>query len=101
MLTREQILAATKALPTDEVDIKGLGKVRIRAISKKVATSFKGKDENDIVDQIIRLGVVDDKDQPLFTSEDSFDEWPAGIAGALSEAICELSGMNIEKKMKK
>lgn len=85
-------LLANRAGGTQDVEIPGVGTVKVRALTRAEVKACKGKDDLTQENQLIAAGMVD----PVLTP-DEVSEWldnaPAGEAVAVIEAIRDLSGL--------
>lgn len=94
-MTIDKELLLKKRLPEAEVDVPGVGTVRVRGLSRSEVMSMRSiADDIGAVDQrMIFLGMV----EPRLT-EAEVAEWYAGCPAAelepVSEMIQRLSGMN-------
>lgn len=102
MLTRDELLGQTGP-PEDEVEIPGLGKVRVRGLTRtEVLSVRKAADNAGPVDgprvlvlerKLLSAGMVEPK-----LSEDDIRAWqnvaPAGQMEPITEKIQELSGLS-------
>lgn len=82
-------------LPEREVDLPGLGTVRVRALSRSeaVGLAVHKNDVRKLECQIIRCGLVD----PVLTDAEMvgwYAEAPSGLVDLLIAAIDSLSGMS-------
>lgn len=76
-----------------DVEVDGIGVVRVRALSRAEATRFKGKHDVEILErQMLAVALVDPK-----LTEDEVARWqevaPAGELQVVVDTIVELSGM--------
>lgn len=89
----------SRRLPTDTIDLDGMGKVSVRGLSRAEVTAL-GKLAGDVEAAdvyVLVCGLVD----PALT-EDEVRTWrdnaPAAEVGAVSDRICELSGLGEAQK---
>lgn len=79
-----------------EVEIEGVGTVRIRALTRREALQLQGKEMpiEEMERKMLAFSMVD----PVLT-EDEVRQWqeasPVGEIQVVSEAIAELSGMDL------
>jgi hypothetical protein len=97
MVSVEDLLrrdGAESGFPEDDVEIPGVGTVRVRGLSRAEVLRFQAKTQNPAYAErmAIAAGMID----PVMT-EDQVAKWQrvsvAGAIGLVSDRIAELSGM--------
>jgi len=103
VLSREAFFAACPKPRVDEVEIEGIGKVRIKQLTAGAMEGInsESKGNYDITMRTIQACVLDDKGQPIFKSRDEVAELPSAIFGKFGEAVNKVNGFDPKATEKK
>ncbi|MCG3757371.1 hypothetical protein [Amycolatopsis sp. Poz14] len=95
MMDKQALFA--KRLEERDVDVPGVGTVRVRSLSRAEALSLRGKEMGAVKMERVLLSLA--MVHPRLT-EDEVKQWqeaaPAGELNTVQEVILDLSGMNKE-----
>jgi hypothetical protein len=100
MLNREQFFAATPAIQTEDVEVPGMGVVRVRTVSVgdrcRLEFASEGKDREGYRARLVVASAVDEDGKPLFTYEDvdKINALPAYVIDPIVEAVMRLNALS-------
>jgi hypothetical protein len=91
-LTADQI--AGILVPTESVEVAGVGVFNVRGLTAKETESLEGR--KDVATRLLLLGLVDGEGKRLFSEDKSevVAKLPQKIAKPIQEAVMRLSGMS-------
>jgi hypothetical protein len=100
MVTRDQFFADAPRIRTEDVDVPGIGVVRVRTVSAgercRLEFSSQGKGRDGYRARLVVASAVDQDGKPLFTYEDvdRISAMPAYVVDPIVEAVARLNAFS-------